>query len=144
MRYVIPERFLVPLKRYRGNLHYLLLALYFAVATLPQLRDRSPVDSHVPGWPTWSALCVLLVLTVCASTDYLSRRIPVRIGLVLCGMVAYFGVMWPLSLVAGRIIGLSAPELPAGTAKFGWAFLSANAGVPLVIFALRSSRLLAK
>jgi len=94
------------------------------------------------GWPQWVGLLVAIVLAICAATDYFARTITQRTVLVLLGIAAFWGLMRPLMLICGRILNIDGPLVSPGMRIFAWSALNTIAGYPMIVFGLRSSRLL--
>lgn len=135
--------YMIPRERFEWNRQLIIMAAYWIAGTVLQVYFQSQVGAQSDAWTWWPALLCFCLLTLSMATDYFSRRIETRVALVLGWMIVYFGVTWPiLHLLGRRLVGLTEPVVPAELSH--WALLRSAAGFPLVVFAMRSSKLMVK
>jgi hypothetical protein len=116
--------------------------VFFLAATLPPNLGRFPFSQPTDQSAGWVAAVIGVLLVISLSRDAFARPLEVRLAVVLGCVVAYLVVLQPGAALLGWMIGVESAS--GRNPQYLHVIMNANAGIPLVAYAVRSSRILAR
>jgi hypothetical protein len=97
------KRAFIPHDRQRFWLPLVAQVGFFAAIILPRF-ERETIGTGPFAIVWWPSLCLFAFLVLCAATDYSSRRLSVRVSIVVIAMLAYWGIAYPFTWSIYRLI----------------------------------------